>query len=146
MVYLLHFAGGALARKGTSGARHYLGYCLDGEVQRRLHQHLAGTGARITAAAVAAGLTLVLVKTWPGDRKRERSLKRARHFAERHCKICREHARRCSPTPAGDPASAPAVSGAPGGAPRPHAASAPAALPRPPARQTTISDRRIATR
>jgi predicted GIY-YIG superfamily endonuclease len=106
MVYLLHFAGGALARKGTSGARHYLGYCLDGEVERRLRQHNAGSGARITAAAVAAGLTLVLVRTWPGDRKRERSLKRARHFAERHCKICRDHAQHSSSAPSGEKARA----------------------------------------
>lgn len=79
MIYLLHFDGGALARRGTRGARHYLGYCADGEVERRLAEHRAGKGARITAAASRAGLALVLVKTWAGDRARER-----------HCAICRD--------------------------------------------------------
>jgi predicted GIY-YIG superfamily endonuclease len=63
MIYLLHFAGGSLPRPGTSGARHYLGYCRDGEAERRLEQHRRGSGARIAAAAAAAGLSLVLCRT-----------------------------------------------------------------------------------
>jgi predicted GIY-YIG superfamily endonuclease len=89
VIYLLHFDGGALARGGTAGVRHYLGYCADGELDRRLAEHRTGKGACLTAAASRAGLALVVVKTWPGDRKREKQLKRARHFGARHCRICR---------------------------------------------------------
>jgi hypothetical protein len=76
MVYLLKFS------KRIGGPRHfasfYLGYCndRDGALQLRLSWHRRGLGARITAAAVAQGCELELVRTWPGyTRKDERRLK-----------------------------------------------------------------------
>jgi hypothetical protein len=76
MVYLLHFS------KPIGGPRHfasyYLGWTLDrpGALSLRLSWHRRGLGSRITAAAVAQGCELELVRTWPkGDRRLERKLK-----------------------------------------------------------------------
>lgn len=91
MVYLLHFRGGHLGTSGSNVARHYLGWTLDGHLDARLAAHQQGQGAKITAAAVQRGLSLQVVVTLPGDRQRERRLKRAGHFAERLCSVCRSH-------------------------------------------------------
>ena len=91
MVYLTHFRGGHLATSGSNAARRYLGWKPDGRLDERLTQHQRGTGAKITAAAVQRGLSLHVVATLPGDRQRERRLKRAGHFAERLCPECRSH-------------------------------------------------------
>lgn len=87
MIYLLHSSvrlGGA----GSSGAQHYLGSCRDGELAKRIRQHQAGTGAKITRAFVQAGAVLTLVHTWPGRSwAEERRLKRTGH-ASRFCPLC----------------------------------------------------------
>ena len=43
--------------------------------------------AQVTAAAVQAGVELILVRTWPGDRTFDRQLK---HYKKAHklCPIC----------------------------------------------------------
>jgi hypothetical protein len=57
--------------------------------QERIDAHRAGRGAAITRAAVAAGIELELVRTWPGEnRVTERRFKRAGHFADRCCPRC----------------------------------------------------------
>src|SRR5689334_12209588 len=80
MVYLLRFS------KPIGGPRHfaqyYLGWTLDraGTLDLRLSWHRRGLGSRITRAAVLAGASLELVKTWPkGDRALERKLKRRKN-------------------------------------------------------------------
>lgn len=76
-------------------AQHYLGYAED--LARRLVEHRAGQGASFTAAAVARGIRLYVVRLWiPGDRALESRLKRRRssgngsapRLAE-WCPICR---------------------------------------------------------
>lgn len=68
-VYLLHFS------KPLKHARHYCGY-TKADVETRVADHRAGTGARLCAVAVAAGIELELVRVWPdGTRTFERSLK-----------------------------------------------------------------------
>lgn len=86
-LYLIHFGGGHLGTSGRNSARHYLGFAPDGQVAARVAEHQRGTGAKITAAAVARGLTLELAATLPGDRTRERQLKRNGHLAQR-CPLC----------------------------------------------------------
>ena len=78
-VYLLHF-------DPPYHARHYLGF-TDRDVEDRLREHLCGQGARLVAVVVGAGVSVVIARTWTGDRKLERALKR--HGGQtRNCPIC----------------------------------------------------------
>ena len=86
-VYLLHFAkpiGNTTIAHGQ--AQHYIGY-TPGPVERRIEEHRHGHAAAITAAAVQAGIELILVRTWPGDRNFERQLKCYKK-AHRLCPLC----------------------------------------------------------
>lgn len=79
-VYLLHFA------PAYKHARHYLGYADD--IARRVAEHQAGAGARLTQVAVEAGAELILARTWEGaDRNVERRLKNTRSVPS-YCPIC----------------------------------------------------------
>jgi len=79
MVYLLHFD------RPLHHARHYLGSTAD--LDARLAEHRAGTGARLVAVMRSLGIGFTLARTWPGDRKTERRLKR-RKEGPRLCPIC----------------------------------------------------------
>jgi hypothetical protein len=73
-VYVLHFQRrfyGANNRH-PQGAQHYVGIVLDGDVQRRLTEHLTGHGSPLVAAVVAAGIEVQLVADVLGDRGLER--------------------------------------------------------------------------
>lgn len=83
MLYLLHF------QTPYKHARHYLGYTRDGaSLPERLKAHQNGQGARLMAVVRAAGINFALARTLPGDRGRERYLKRMK-FTPRLCPICR---------------------------------------------------------
>lgn len=60
-------------------ARYYVGW-TEKEVEERLQDHLAGRGAKITAAAVAQGIELEVIWTQPGTRLLERRIKLTGHF------------------------------------------------------------------
>jgi hypothetical protein len=78
--YLLHFDG------RIYGAQHYLGWSLD--IVRRVRTQLSGRGARLVRQALAAGLGVELVRTWPdADRNQERVLKR--RAPKSYCPLCR---------------------------------------------------------
>lgn len=83
MVYLLHFD------RPFGHARHYIGFSTSERTMKlRLDHHRAGSGARLLAAAAAAGVTWSLVRVWPdGDRNFERNLKH--HSGTRYCPTCR---------------------------------------------------------
>jgi predicted GIY-YIG superfamily endonuclease len=67
--YLLHFD------RPIYRAQHYLGWATN--IDRRVAQHSRGKGARLVAQALAAGISVDLVRVWPEvDRAEERSLKR----------------------------------------------------------------------
>lgn len=55
-------------------AGHYLGE-TDKDIDERRDEHQAGRGAKLTAAAAAAGITFVIARTWPGRYPEERRLK-----------------------------------------------------------------------
>jgi hypothetical protein len=80
VVYLLH-----LSRK-LAHAQHYIGYVKQ-DLDHRLALHRSGRGSKLVAAVHAAGIDFTLARTWPGDRKYERRLKR-RHCGGRLCPIC----------------------------------------------------------
>jgi len=91
-VYLLHFAepygpGGGANGRGT--ARHYTGWARGGArgLARRLARHGTSEGARLMQVVREAGITWELARTWPGDRNRERQLKR-QGGAARRCPLC----------------------------------------------------------
>lgn len=80
-VYLIHFD------RPYRHAGHYLGFAVD--VKARLAEHRRGTGARLMAVIVAAGIGWDLARTWErGTRTLERRLKRRGGHA-RLCPLCR---------------------------------------------------------
>lgn len=89
MVYLLHFTrpiSRGTSRKGTPlVAGHYLGSADDLDV--RLDAHRRGNGARLLQVIGERGITFELARTWEGDRKTERKLKRWK-MGPRLCPIC----------------------------------------------------------
>ena len=78
-IYLIHFD------QPYKHARHYIGWALD--VRRRLAEHAAGRGAHLMSVIKDAGITWQLARTWPGDRNRERAIKR-KGGASRCCPLC----------------------------------------------------------
>ena len=78
-VYLLHFD------QPYKHARHYLGWAVN--VKRRLADHAAGRGARLTAVVREAGIGWTLARLWPGSRARERQIKRQGGLS-RCCPLC----------------------------------------------------------
>lgn len=78
-IYLIHFD------KPYKHARHYMGSTSD--LEARLEAHRNGRGSRLMEVIAQAGITWQLVRTWPGDRKTERRLKKW-HNAPALCPIC----------------------------------------------------------
>jgi hypothetical protein len=91
VVYTLHFdppyrpSPDAPSYK-TAG--HYTGWAAN--LEKRLAEHEAGRGARLTQVQAAAGGTWRLAAVEPGTRFRERQLKA--HGASRRCPICKAEA------------------------------------------------------
>jgi hypothetical protein len=88
MIYLLHSTV-ALGTSGRNSASHYLGYCEEDDLMRRLKSHQSGhSDAAIVRAFKAAGAELYLGAVWPGrTRDDERRMKNAGHLS-RYCVIC----------------------------------------------------------
>ena len=79
-VYLLCF------NQAYRHARHYIGFTTN--LDRRITDHLTGTGARLLEVITQAGIEWKLARTWPdADRAFERRLKR-RKEAPALCPIC----------------------------------------------------------
>ena len=88
VVYVLCFSRPFHGANGRHpGARHYVGIALDGDVQRRLAEHLAGQGSPLVRAVVAAGIAVEIAAVVPGDRVLERRW-HVRH-GSRLCPMCR---------------------------------------------------------
>ena len=90
-VYLIHFD------TPLHHARHYLGWCNEGGLERRLARHRAGNGSKLMRAIKEHGITWKVVRTWEGDRNLERKLHNI--HGSRLCPVCREengHGRKSS--------------------------------------------------
>lgn len=97
-LYLLCFAPG-VRRDDRGHAKHYLGYVQGGleNVERRLRQHLTGSGSPLVHAAVRQGLDVTVARTWTSsDRDTERRLKRTKNVP-RLCPLCQGHAAPTTP-------------------------------------------------
>lgn len=94
MIYLLHSTV-KLGSSGSNSAQHYLGWCDDDDLLRRLKDHQSGkSDAAIVRAFKAAGAQLYLVAVWPGrTRTDERRMKNGGHLS-RYCHLCNADKRR----------------------------------------------------
>lgn len=90
-IYLLCFAPGIPRGPKPGNACHYLGSC-SGPPEQRLAQHLKGKtagGSPLVKAAHDRGLEIKIVKTWKGNRQKERKMKN-RHRLSDHCPNCKQ--------------------------------------------------------
>jgi hypothetical protein len=100
-LYLFHFSrplGNPANRRAQ--ASHYLGWALD--ARERIDLHLAGRGAAITRAAIAAGIDLTPHILGPAVKDVEYIVKRS--LKKTHClcpDCCRAHGRRPLALPIG---------------------------------------------
>ena len=89
-IYVLHFDPPYSVRIGGTDrfktAGHYVGSCA-GDVRARVEQHCLGQGSPLVRAALAAGSTVLLAATMPGDKQAGRRIKRT-HHRERWCPFC----------------------------------------------------------
>jgi len=78
-IYLIHFA------EKFKHVQHYIGWTtnLDGRFER----HTNGRGSRLLQFVSAAGISFEVVRTWKGDRKFERKLKKQKQ-GPRLCPVC----------------------------------------------------------
>jgi predicted GIY-YIG superfamily endonuclease len=82
MVYLLHFDRPI---SDAHTCQHYLGWAKS--LKKRITEHKAGTGARLTAVALERGISFEVVRTWPGGRALERQLKNRKN-GHKLCPLC----------------------------------------------------------
>jgi predicted GIY-YIG superfamily endonuclease len=78
-VYLIHF------EHPYQHAKHYLGFTTD--LAARIADHRAGVGSRLLQVVNDAGIGWQVTRTWQGDRKFERQLKR-RKETPALCPVC----------------------------------------------------------
>lgn len=84
IVYLIHF------EKPLKHARHYIGFCEFGNLEKRMEQHRKGNGSKLMAAVNEAGIGWEVAKIWENvDRSFERRLKN-RNGASRFCPFCKD--------------------------------------------------------
>jgi len=82
-VYLLHF------EKPYHHARHYIGYCENGDLDGRIERHRNGRGARLLEVVTEAGISFRIARIWHEvDRNFERKLKN-RKKSSQLCPICK---------------------------------------------------------
>lgn len=88
-IYLVHF------ERPFRHAKHYLGW-TGGSLAERFARHRSlaplRRGSALLRAVFAAGIEFKVVRTWKGDRNRERRMKNDGHSA-RVCPVCRGHVR-----------------------------------------------------
>lgn len=80
-IYLIHFD------RRYRHAGHYLGWAKS--LPKRMQHHRSGTGARLLAVVNDQGIPWDVVRTWEGDRNRERQLKK-QGGASRLCPVCKQ--------------------------------------------------------
>lgn len=83
MVYLLHF------NKPYKHALHYIGFCEEGGLEKRMKMHMRGNGSRLIRVITKAGIGFSVSRVWENaDRNFERKLKNNSH-SKKLCPICK---------------------------------------------------------
>jgi hypothetical protein len=86
VIYLIHFdtpIGNLTNPRGQ--AQHYLGYAFS--VEDRVERHSQGRGSFLMKAVVEKQIGYHVVRTWYGNRKTEKILKRTKN-SRRLCPVC----------------------------------------------------------
>ena len=84
-VYLIHFDQPI---SDSHTCQHYIGYAKR-SMKKRLAEHKAGKGARLTQVANERGISYRIVRWWKGGRALERELKNKK-CSPKLCPICSE--------------------------------------------------------
>ena len=79
VVYLIHF------NSPYKHSKHYLGFTTN--LAERIADHRAGVGSRLLQVVNNAGISWKVARTWSGNRRLERQLKR-RKEAPALCPLC----------------------------------------------------------
>lgn len=83
-IYVLHFT------QSVSHARHYIGWTVEGGLERRIQEHRSG-GAKaspLVRALIERGGDFHVAAVLPGDRFMERRMKNSKN-GSRWCPICK---------------------------------------------------------
>lgn len=86
-VYLLHLLTPLWSLGRTYCWKHYTGWSAPGNLVARLQAHERGRGAKFTRIARDNGITWILARTWQGDPRLERKIKK-QGGASRCCPAC----------------------------------------------------------
>lgn len=82
LVYLIHF------KTPFKHANHYLGWCEDGNLAKRIDRHKRGQGSKLMRAVVDAMIEWEVVRVWENvERNFERALKN-RKSTKCFCPAC----------------------------------------------------------
>jgi predicted GIY-YIG superfamily endonuclease len=82
IVYILHF------EPSIKHAQHYCGITRTPLFERRMREHISGSGASLTRAAASQGSRFFVARTWStDDAALEKRLKRSGHLRA-HCIMC----------------------------------------------------------
>lgn len=88
MIYLIH-SSVPIGGNGRAGARHYLGFTADGNLEQRMAHHLSGKSkVGVIKAFLENGGKLTIAMLWPdGGPSLEKYLKKGGHF-DALCPLC----------------------------------------------------------
>ncbi len=83
-VYLICF------KEKLHHAKHYIGFCEEGNLEARIERHRAGNGSKLMAAVTQAGIAWEVARVWEDvDRNFERQLKNSKN-GPRLCPFCND--------------------------------------------------------
>jgi predicted GIY-YIG superfamily endonuclease len=80
--YLAHFV------EKYRHAGHYLGFTTN--LKQRLHQHKAGSGARLMTVIAEAHIDFVVARVWPDCTREDERMLKLQHNGRKLCPICKQ--------------------------------------------------------
>ena len=84
LVYVIHF------KKPFKHAKHYIGFCEFGNLEKRMEAHRKGNGSKLMKAVTEAGIDWEVANIYENvDRGFERKLKNQKNSA-RFCPFCND--------------------------------------------------------
>jgi len=93
-VYLLH-SSVPLKRSNGSPVLHYIGYAPDGQVHRRLDDHLHNkSSSTLVREFLRQGADLLVGNVWTGETYQDEQRRKRMGHLQRYCYVCRLNALR----------------------------------------------------